>query len=207
MVKNTLLSLFLIPLIFGCDLNSREGDDTLSATQREVILEASAQTLKGLSSQGYALVASEASSGGSSDSEGADLIGDRMLVEYSGNVSLAATPDRLAPAITLTRIEGLRSLTTGKMSQEKYLLTGLEMNRERSEVLRVVFTRIAPTGSADELRQLKFSSRRNDWIEVIGLAKDSSHRSRSENVYIDDAEAAQIGDLFAELQKRLEEEK
>ncbi|HVJ66116.1 MAG TPA: hypothetical protein VM901_12735 [Bdellovibrionota bacterium] len=200
MVKKILLSLFWMPLMLSCDVSSPRDENTLSETQRQVLLEAGSKTLAQLKTQGYELRTSQADS----ESQSAQ-IGDRILVEYSGNMSLAASPEELAPAITLSRINGPRSLSTSGLSQEKYLLTGLEWNRERSEVERIVFTRVAPTASATELRQVKFSSRRNDWIEVIRLAKDSSHRAVSENVYIDDFGAAQIGDLFTELQKGLEE--
>jgi hypothetical protein len=186
--------------MLSCDVSSPRDENTLSETQRQVLLEAGSKTLAQLKTQGYELRTSQADS----ESQSAQ-IGDRILVEYSGNMSLAASPEELAPAITLSRINGPRSLSTSGLSQEKYLLTGLEWNRERSEVERIVFTRVAPTASATELRQVKFSSRRNDWIEVIRLAKDSSHRAVSENVYIDDFGAAQIGDLFTELQKGLEE--
>ncbi len=194
-MNKRMLLVALLTLTTSCELRGSYSLDMMGAEQRDVINEVFERSLDGMRATGMSSNPLE------------DGKGDNIWIGYSNLLSVADKPDLVVPSLLVTRqvAPDGADFEAGSISQEKYLLTKIDLKDEHREMASFTFTRVNMKDQTDT-RTLRFSKFKNDWIADVRLAKDKNTRVEVD-VFIDKASAAKLGDLFANLQIRLDEMK
>jgi hypothetical protein len=178
------LTLIIFLSLGGCNPAGPNDISSFSEAQREEVNQVFMQEFEAMQSEGIVI------------EKGAER-GHKLWLEFSGIISLAKSAKTQVPALTLTTQNNL-----GNISQEKFLLASIEFSADGSLVNGFVFKRINTVDQAYE-RSLRFRVEKSDWIEDIRVDNKDSEMLVAD-IVIDAAGATKIGNLFAELQNRLE---